>query len=61
MIVGYDEQVACIEREIAMRKRVYPRWVESGKMTQAKATAEMRAMLAVLDTLRELAKSDLLL
>ena len=45
------EKVACIEREIAMRERVYPRWVEQGRMTQSKADSELRIMRAVLEGL----------
>lgn len=52
--VPIDEQVACVEREIKMRERAYPRWVEGGRMTQAKADAEVRAMKAVAETLRGL-------
>ncbi len=51
-MVTIDEQVACVEREIKMRRRVYPRWTADQRMTQAKADAEIRAMEAVLETLR---------
>ena len=46
-------QIKCVEREIAMRKRVYPRFVKNGKMTQQEADAELAAMEAVLKTLNE--------
>ena len=39
---------ACIERELKMRRRVYPRWVENGKMTQADADREIAVMEAIL-------------
>jgi hypothetical protein len=55
------EQIACVERELAMRRRAYPRWTEAGKMTQAKADAEIRAMAAVLETLRDLEPRERLL
>lgn len=48
--VPLPEQVACVDRELKMRRRVYPRWVAAGKMTQEKADSEMRAMEAVLET-----------
>jgi hypothetical protein len=41
------EQLACIERELALRLRVYPRWVAAGRMTQAKADREIELMKAV--------------
>lgn len=47
-------QIICVQREIAMRERVYPRWVEAGKMTQKKADAELETMRAVKDTLQDL-------
>jgi hypothetical protein len=51
-MITIDEQLKCVEREIGMRKRVYPRWVEGGRMTQVKADSEMKSMEAVADTLR---------
>ena len=45
------EQIACIEREIAMRVRVYPRQISAGRMTQVKADREIALMRAVLTTL----------
>lgn len=51
-----DEQIKCVEREISMRQRVYPRWVANEKMTQAKADYEIRVMKEVLATLENAAK-----
>lgn len=54
-------QIACVEREIGMRARVYPRWVADHKLTQAKADHEIAAMQAVLRTLeaiRDTARED---
>lgn len=52
MPVPLSEQIKCVEREIVLRRRVYPRWVESGRMKQAKADQEIAAMEAILETLR---------
>jgi len=52
--ITLDEQIACVRREISMRERVYPRWVESRRLTQQKADAETNAMRAVLATLEGL-------
>lgn len=41
------EKLGAIEREIKMRERVYPRWVESGRMTKAKADEELAIMRAI--------------
>jgi hypothetical protein len=55
--IGIDEQIACVEREIALRRRVYPRRVADRKMTQALADKQLAAMSAVLDTLLYLRES----
>ncbi len=47
-----DEMVACAERELALRRRVYPQWVQSGRMSQGKADEEIAKMAAVVDYLK---------
>lgn len=49
---GIDAQIKCVEREVAMRERVYPRWVASGKMKSQVAAYELLAMQTVLQTLK---------
>ncbi|MGC4409584.1 hypothetical protein D4A92_19875 [Rhizobium rosettiformans] len=44
-------QIAEIEREIAMRERVYPERVRTGKMRQAEAEMLMERALAIRATL----------
>ncbi len=46
-----EQQIACVRRELAMRQRVYPKWVTAGRMTQQQADHEVNAMTAVLATL----------
>ncbi len=41
------EKLAEIEREIGMRKRVYPREVQGGRMTQAEADRRLSIMEAI--------------
>ena len=53
--VPITDQIACVERELRMRARVYPAWIAGGRMTREKADQETRAMEAVLETLRGLA------
>ncbi len=50
--ITIEEQIASVEREIAMRKRVYPRWCEQNRMSTQKADHEIACMEAVLDTLK---------
>ena len=37
----------CIGRELGMRQRVYPKWVNSGRMTQEKADIEISTMAEI--------------
>lgn len=48
MTYSDDQKRSCLEREIKMRRRVYPRWVADGRMTQAKADEEIAVMEAIL-------------
>lgn len=61
MQVPIAAQVECVRREIAMRRRVYPRWVEQQRMTQKKADDEIAAMEAVLATLQGIEAKERLL
>jgi len=49
--VSLERQVEAVRRELSMRRRVYPRWVENGKMTERQAAEEISVMEAVLLTL----------
>jgi hypothetical protein len=61
MEVSFERQLACIERELAMRRRVYPRLVERGKMSQDKASEEILLIEAVIRTLRHLEQLERLI
>jgi hypothetical protein len=50
--VPLASQIAEVEREIKQRERVYPRWVEAGKMPKATADRQIEVMRAVLATLK---------
>jgi hypothetical protein len=54
--VRYDlrDQLRCVNRELKMRKFVYPKRVTSGVLKQEKADQEIDCMEAVRDTLMEL-------
>lgn len=51
--ITIDQQIACVKREIGMRRRVYASWVANGRMKQAAADHEIAAMEAVLATLEQ--------
>jgi hypothetical protein len=44
-------QIACVRREIALREKVYPNWVRTGRMTKAEAEDQISTMRDVLVTL----------
>lgn len=52
-LVPIDHQMASVERELGYRRRLYPKWVANGKITQKEADHELACMKAVLDTLQE--------
>ncbi len=39
-----DQMLVCATRELAMRRRVYPRWVASGRIKQEAADHEIAVM-----------------
>jgi hypothetical protein len=55
------QKLACIEREIKMRERVYPRFVENSKMTRQKADEEIALMHAIAEDYRAAAEKERLL
>jgi len=49
-----DQMIASVKRELAMRKRNYPKWVAAGKMKQDAADHEVACMQAIFNTLKAL-------
>jgi len=49
MIFPPERKIQCIDREIGMRKRLYPRFIDQGKITQDFADEE----IAVLESIRQ--------
>lgn len=42
-----EDKLACAERELKMRRKVYPRWIDDGRMTNEKAAHEIAVMEAI--------------
>lgn len=55
--VTIDDQIACAEREIAFREKVYPRLVGEHRMPQRRAQHEIMCMKAILENLHALKKA----
>jgi hypothetical protein len=47
MTYTVQDKRECATREARLRRRVYPRWVQSGKMTQRQADREIAIMEAI--------------
>lgn len=50
-MVTITEQMKGVRREIDHRKRLYPKWVADGRMTQQEANYQIELMEYVLNTL----------
>jgi hypothetical protein len=46
-IITTADKLACAKRELAMRRGVYPRFIDAGKMSAGKAAHEIAAMEAI--------------
>ncbi len=51
-----DEQIAEVRRELGLRARVYPAFIERGRLTSEDAVTQVERLEAVLDTLEWLAR-----
>lgn len=52
--IPISRQIECVEREIKLRRRVYPRRIAEEKMSQQFAQEELDVMAAVLLTLQNI-------
>jgi len=51
----YKQQLQCAKRELALRQKCYPGWVNNGRMKPDRAAHELAAMQAIVQTLDKLA------
>lgn len=51
--ITIEDEIAELEREVKLRKRVYPRWVFVGKLTQEKADRQIAIVESVINRLKE--------
>jgi hypothetical protein len=49
--ITIDAQISELKREIALRKNVYRKWVDAGRLKQETADHQIAAMTAALHTL----------
>lgn len=60
-IITTTDKLACAERELKMRKRVYERWIAENKMSAGKAAHEIAAMEAIVADYQAAAEKERLL
>lgn len=59
--ISLSQQLAEAQRELDLRRRLYPGWIRSGKLAQATADRQLATQQAIVDTLRPLAGQERLL
>lgn len=52
---SWDDKIKCVARELAMRKRVYPKWIADGRLTDEKAEWEIGCLEAIMADIKGLA------
>lgn len=55
------DKLACVEREIKMRERVYLRWIDAGRMSKQKAEHEIAMMKAIAEDYRAVSEKERLI
>lgn len=53
MSVSLDDQWKELQRELAMRKRLYPQWISNGTLHPKAAAERIAALEAAAETVRE--------
>ncbi len=61
MIITEEDILAEVKRELAMRKRVYPRWIEENKISAGTAAYRIACMEALVESYEKLAEKERLL
>jgi hypothetical protein len=44
VIVTTEDKLLCAERELKLRERLYPRWIDEGRISEGKAELELAIM-----------------
>jgi len=53
-MITLEEQIAEARRELALRRKCYPQWIQSGKLDMTTAHYQLQAMEAIVKTLMRL-------
>jgi hypothetical protein len=52
-MISLEQKLKCVERELALRRSVFPKRVREGRMKQAHADHEIACMEAIIDDYRQ--------
>ena len=52
MTTTFDQQLAELERELGVRKNIYPRWVQEGKLKQQQADHRIHVLEDIKEVVR---------
>lgn len=50
--ITIEDEIQELEREVALRKRVYPRWTADGRLTKVKADRQIAVMESAVERLK---------
>jgi hypothetical protein len=56
-----EQKCVAIKRELKLRRRVYPRWIEAGRIDSREAVHEIAIMEAIAEDYEKLAQQERLL
>ena len=59
-IISPPDKLTCAERELKMRRQVYPRWIDVGRMSTSKAAHEIAVMEAIVADYRKILENEAL-
>ena len=60
-IITASDKLSCVQRELKMRRQLYPRWVEEGKMSEGAAAHQLACMEDIVRDYRAAAEKERLL
>lgn len=60
-IITSADKLKCAERELNLRRKVYPRWIQANRISVGKAAHEIAMMEAIVADLRVAAEKERLI
>lgn len=51
--ITIEDEIQELEREVTLRRRVYPRWMAQGKISKVKADRQIAVMESIINRLKD--------